>query len=180
MLERLERRKNSLHERRLVLEEDVARLQEQLDKERELRTALEAGLRSGGQVMASHSINKRAKEMLEDVAQAEVVVNNLEQKADDLGAQLNQQLDQNSRLRQMKVKPKNVDGGATSTVIRKKTRRKSQSQGPEGKSAEDNRLVDHKSSHNPDGESLSNPARGSAESGRRHTRESSISEQKPA
>ncbi|XAR48508.1 hypothetical protein NMG60_11031356 [Bertholletia excelsa] len=41
----LERRKKDLYERRLALEQDVARLQEQLQKERELRTQLEAELK---------------------------------------------------------------------------------------------------------------------------------------
>ncbi|KAH7425149.1 hypothetical protein KP509_11G041800 [Ceratopteris richardii] len=40
----LERRKQALHDRRMVLEQDVARLQLQLQAERELRTALEIGL----------------------------------------------------------------------------------------------------------------------------------------
>ncbi|KAG8079458.1 hypothetical protein GUJ93_ZPchr0007g6429 [Zizania palustris] len=40
----LERRKQALHERRLALEQDVSRLQEQLQAERDLRAALEAGL----------------------------------------------------------------------------------------------------------------------------------------
>ncbi|KAM0863801.1 hypothetical protein ACQ4PT_044343 [Festuca glaucescens] len=40
----LERRKQALHERRLVLEQDVSRLQEQLQAERDLRSALEVGL----------------------------------------------------------------------------------------------------------------------------------------
>ncbi|XP_010272933.1 PREDICTED: rho GTPase-activating protein REN1-like isoform X2 [Nelumbo nucifera] len=42
--ESLERRKKALHERRLALEQDVARLQEQLQRERDLRASLEAGL----------------------------------------------------------------------------------------------------------------------------------------
>ncbi|XP_062164104.1 rho GTPase-activating protein REN1 isoform X3 [Alnus glutinosa] len=42
----LQRRKKALRERRLALEQDVARLQEQLQKERDLRTALEAGMQT--------------------------------------------------------------------------------------------------------------------------------------
>ncbi|KDO81134.1 hypothetical protein CISIN_1g002835mg [Citrus sinensis] len=40
----LESRKKALHERRLALENDVARLKDQLQKERDKRTAMEAGL----------------------------------------------------------------------------------------------------------------------------------------
>ncbi|XP_042498387.1 rho GTPase-activating protein 7-like isoform X2 [Macadamia integrifolia] len=40
----LQRRKKALHDRRLALERDVARLQEQLQREMDLREALEAGL----------------------------------------------------------------------------------------------------------------------------------------
>ncbi|KAA8549980.1 hypothetical protein F0562_001663 [Nyssa sinensis] len=50
----LERRKQALHERRLALEQDVARLQEQLQAERDLRAALEVGLSmSSGQFSSS-------------------------------------------------------------------------------------------------------------------------------
>ncbi|KAL1817632.1 hypothetical protein ACET3Z_020206 [Daucus carota] len=44
LYEKLKKHKNSLHEQRLILEQDVERLQEQLLQERDLRAALEAGL----------------------------------------------------------------------------------------------------------------------------------------
>ncbi|KAF2291868.1 hypothetical protein GH714_035924 [Hevea brasiliensis] len=50
----LERRKQALHERRMALEQDVSRLQEQLQAERDLRAALEVGLSmSSGQFSSS-------------------------------------------------------------------------------------------------------------------------------
>ncbi|CDP11488.1 unnamed protein product [Coffea canephora] len=95
----LEKRKNALHDRRLALERDVARLQEQLQKERELRTALEAGLRiSQRQLAVSSTIDEKMTAEIQEIAQAEADVISLKQKADDLGLQLNQQREQNSRL----------------------------------------------------------------------------------
>lgn len=95
----LEKRKNALHDRRLALERDVARLQEQLQMERELRTALEAGLRtSQGQLAVSSTIDEKVTAEIQEIAQAEADVITLKQKADDLGLQLNQQREQNSRL----------------------------------------------------------------------------------
>ncbi|KAG9160061.1 hypothetical protein Leryth_005793 [Lithospermum erythrorhizon] len=112
LLGRLEKRKNSLHERRKILQKDVARLKEQLNKERELRRALESGLTSRGQVPDSDLLDEKTIETFEDIAEAEVDVENLKQKADDLGAQLDTHRDHNSRLRQMKVEPKDVDSAA--------------------------------------------------------------------
>ncbi|KAL3830394.1 hypothetical protein ACJIZ3_019196 [Penstemon smallii] len=84
----LERRKRELHERRLALEKDVARLHEELQKEMELRATLEA----------SH-VDEKMKADLKEIAQTEEVVFNLKQKADDLELQLSQQREQNSRIR---------------------------------------------------------------------------------
>ncbi|XP_019226870.1 PREDICTED: rho GTPase-activating protein 7-like isoform X2 [Nicotiana attenuata] len=56
----LERRKQALHERRLALEQDVARLQEQLQAERDLRAALEVGLSmSSGQLSGSRPTDSK-------------------------------------------------------------------------------------------------------------------------
>ncbi|XP_060199032.1 rho GTPase-activating protein REN1-like isoform X3 [Lycium barbarum] len=95
--ESLEKRKDALHERRLALEKDVSRLQEQLQKERELRRLLEAGLE--GKLHVSSSIDGKMKKELQEIAQAEADVINLKQKADDLGLELSKQREQNSRLR---------------------------------------------------------------------------------
>ncbi|GMH00240.1 hypothetical protein Nepgr_002079 [Nepenthes gracilis] len=86
----LEKRKKALHERRLALEKDVARLREQLQKERDLRAALENGL-GISQVFVSASIDERTKTQLQEIALAEEDLNNLKQRVDDLGLQLNQQ-----------------------------------------------------------------------------------------
>ncbi|KAG5612747.1 hypothetical protein H5410_024028 [Solanum commersonii] len=95
--ESLEKRKDALHVRRLALEKDVTRLQEQLQRERELRILLEAGLE--GKLPASSNIDGMMKNELQEIAQAEADVNNLKQRADDLGLHLSKQREQNSKLR---------------------------------------------------------------------------------
>ncbi|CAA0813195.1 Rho GTPase-activating protein 7 [Striga hermonthica] len=88
----LERRKQALHERRLALEQDVARLQEQLQAERELRAALEVGLSmSSAQFPGSHGMDSKTRAELEEIALAEADVARLKQKVAELHHQLNQQ-----------------------------------------------------------------------------------------
>ncbi|KAL9269989.1 Rho GTPase-activating protein REN1-like protein [Drosera capensis] len=90
----IEKRKKALHERRLALERDVARLQEQLQKERDLRASLEAGL---GMVQgpASSHVDEKTKAELQEISIAAEDLNNLKQRFDDLETQLNQQREQN-------------------------------------------------------------------------------------
>ncbi|XVE95204.1 hypothetical protein REPUB_Repub02eG0076100 [Reevesia pubescens] len=93
----LEKRKKTLHDCRLALEKDVARLEEELQRERDKRTALEAGLNpSQGPIFLPATIDEKTKADLKDIAQAEADVVILNKKVDDLGMQLNQQLEQNS------------------------------------------------------------------------------------
>ncbi|XP_042457273.1 rho GTPase-activating protein 7-like isoform X1 [Zingiber officinale] len=88
----LERRKQALHERRLALEQDVSRLQEQLQAERDLRAALEVGLSmSSGQFSSSRTIDSKTRAELEEIALAEADVARLKQKVAELHLQLNQQ-----------------------------------------------------------------------------------------
>ncbi|KAK6144088.1 hypothetical protein DH2020_020908 [Rehmannia glutinosa] len=88
----LERRKQALHERRLALEQDVARLQEQLQAERDLRAALEVGLSmSAGQFSGSRGMDSKTRAELEEIALAEADVARLKQKVAELHHQLNQQ-----------------------------------------------------------------------------------------
>ncbi|KAJ6831912.1 rho GTPase-activating protein 7-like isoform X1 [Iris pallida] len=88
----LERRKQALHERRLALEQDVSRLQEQLQAERDLRAALEVGLSiSSGQLSSSRSMDSKTRVELEEIALAEADVARLKQKVAELHLQLNQQ-----------------------------------------------------------------------------------------
>ncbi|XP_059278057.1 rho GTPase-activating protein 7-like isoform X2 [Lycium ferocissimum] len=88
----LERRKQALHERRLALEQDVARLQEQLQAERDLRAALEVGLSmSSGQLSGSRTMDSKTRAELEEIALAEADVARLKQKVAELHNQLNQQ-----------------------------------------------------------------------------------------
>ncbi|KAK6925493.1 Ternary complex factor MIP1, leucine-zipper [Dillenia turbinata] len=97
----LERRKQALHERRLALEQDVSRLQEQLQAERDLRAALEVGLSmSSGQFSSSRvfvsviNYNTKTRAELEEIALAEADVARLKQKVAELHHQLNQQRQQ--------------------------------------------------------------------------------------
>ncbi|CAM0907167.1 unnamed protein product [Alopecurus aequalis] len=88
----LERRKQALHERRLVLEQDVSRLQEQLQAERDLRAALEVGLSmSSAQFSSSRAMDSKTKAELEEIALAEADVARLKQKVAELHIQLSQQ-----------------------------------------------------------------------------------------
>ncbi|GJT65568.1 pleckstrin homology domain-containing protein [Tanacetum coccineum] len=90
----LERRKQALHERRLALEQDVhvSRLQEQLQAERDLRSALEVGLSmSAGQVSGSRNMDSKTRAELEEIALAEADVARLKQKVAELHQQLHQQ-----------------------------------------------------------------------------------------
>lgn len=88
----LERRKQALHERRLALEQDVSRLQEQLQAERDLRAALEVGLSiSSGQFSSSRNMDSKTRAELEEIALAEADVARLKQKVAELHLQLNQQ-----------------------------------------------------------------------------------------
>ncbi|GAB2290778.1 hypothetical protein Dimus_025047 [Dionaea muscipula] len=90
----LEERKKALHQRRLALEKDVARLQEQLQKERDLRAALEAGL-GIGQVPVSAGIDEKTKAELHEIAVAEEDLNSLKQRFHELEMQLKRQREQN-------------------------------------------------------------------------------------
>ncbi|CAL5084471.1 unnamed protein product [Urochloa decumbens] len=87
----LERRKQALHERRVALEQDVSRLQEQLQAERDLRAALEVGLSMSSQFSSSRSMDSKTKAELEEIALAEADVARLKQKVAELHLQLNQQ-----------------------------------------------------------------------------------------
>ncbi|KAJ6716292.1 RHO GTPASE-ACTIVATING PROTEIN 7-LIKE [Salix koriyanagi] len=70
----------------------VARLQEQLQAERDLRAALEVGLSmSSGQFTSSHGMDSKTRAELEEIALAEADVARLKQKVAELHHQLNQQ-----------------------------------------------------------------------------------------
>uniref|UniRef100_A0A1J3EY11 Rho GTPase-activating protein 6 n=1 Tax=Noccaea caerulescens TaxID=107243 RepID=A0A1J3EY11_NOCCA len=87
----LERRKQALHERRLALEQDVGRLQEQLQSERDLRSALEVGLSISCGQFSSQAADTKTRAELEEIALAEADVARLKQKVAELHHQLNQQ-----------------------------------------------------------------------------------------
>lgn len=90
--ESLERRKQALLERRLALEHEVAQLQEQLQKERDLRAMLEAVVNMPMEHSpVSSTLDSETMANIEEVVNAEADVINLTQKATDLLLQLNQQ-----------------------------------------------------------------------------------------
>ncbi|KAH9623569.1 hypothetical protein KSS87_013173, partial [Heliosperma pusillum] len=93
----LERRKKALYERRLALEKDVSRLQEQLQKEKDLRAALEANISQGP---SSAGISEKTKIDLQEIAIAEENFNNLKQRFDDLGSEISRQREYNAALLQ--------------------------------------------------------------------------------
>ncbi|GAB2271108.1 hypothetical protein Dimus_005956 [Dionaea muscipula] len=72
----------------------VARLHEQLQKERDLRAALEAGL-GIGQVPVSAGIDEKTKAELHEIVVAEEDLNNLKQRFHELEMQLKRQREQN-------------------------------------------------------------------------------------
>ncbi|KAJ8748089.1 hypothetical protein K2173_004092 [Erythroxylum novogranatense] len=87
----LEQRKRAFDERRLALEQDVARLQEQLQEERDKRKALEAALSATEKPLSVPAmIDEKLKADIEEVNQTEADITKLEQKVDDLSVQLNQ------------------------------------------------------------------------------------------
>ncbi|GMI64888.1 ROP1 ENHANCER 1 [Hibiscus trionum] len=93
----MEKRKKALQDRCLSLEKDVARLKEELQRERDKRTALESGLNSSQEPrFLPDKIDKKTKAGLKDIAQAEADIVNLKNKVEDLEMQLKQQLEKNS------------------------------------------------------------------------------------
>ncbi|XP_039015567.1 rho GTPase-activating protein REN1-like [Hibiscus syriacus] len=89
---RMERRKKALQDRCRSLEKDVARLKEELQRERDKRKALESGLNSSQEPrFLPDKIDEKTKATLKDIAQAETDITNLKQKVKDLQMQLKQQ-----------------------------------------------------------------------------------------
>ncbi|KAL8243140.1 hypothetical protein R6Q59_009398 [Mikania micrantha] len=89
--EELLSKKDALGNRLLALEHEVTTLKEQMQRERELRKVLEAGLMMSKKVLPlPGSIEEKTKADLEDIAHAEAEVISLQQKLDDLEMQLNQ------------------------------------------------------------------------------------------
>ncbi|KAJ8773321.1 hypothetical protein K2173_028498 [Erythroxylum novogranatense] len=113
----LEQRKRAFDERRLALEQDVARLQEQLQEERDK-----------GKLLKPHLL----KADIEEVNQTEADITKLEQKVDDLSVQLNQRhrpvnfclpdsckqpIDSNNQAEKPEDKQKDAAGKPTSKDI---------------------------------------------------------------
>ncbi|KAI4339760.1 hypothetical protein MLD38_024668 [Melastoma candidum] len=91
LLTDLERQRKALHERRLALQQDVARLQEKLQKERDLRKALEARLKIPRGPLPSANIDGKVKADLEDLAQTEADISKLRQKVNDLAEEVDKE-----------------------------------------------------------------------------------------
>lgn len=93
----VETRKEALHERRLVLERNVDKLQEQLLKEKSFRATLEAGLQfPPGTSSELSGIDEKTKTDVEEIVRIEADLADLERKVNELGLRLNAQLEWNS------------------------------------------------------------------------------------
>ncbi|XP_039124486.1 rho GTPase-activating protein 7-like isoform X2 [Dioscorea cayenensis subsp. rotundata] len=90
----LEKRKEALHERRWALEQDVEKLREQLQKERDLKESLESGLMNirRGQLPITAIVDCKTKADLEEIALTEADIINLKHKVSDLRGQLSNQM----------------------------------------------------------------------------------------
>ncbi|KAL9686942.1 hypothetical protein QQ045_031337 [Rhodiola kirilowii] len=119
----LEKRKEALQSRRLALEQEVVRLQEQLQKECELRASLEAILESRGALPASAAVDDKTKADVEEIAKSEAAIVNLEQKVDDLGNQLNEQRDLSQQASTHQGKSKDKHNGIFDRSSRSKGHR---------------------------------------------------------
>uniref|UniRef100_A0A7N0SZU9 Rho-GAP domain-containing protein n=1 Tax=Kalanchoe fedtschenkoi TaxID=63787 RepID=A0A7N0SZU9_KALFE len=118
----LEKRKGALQSRRLALEQEVAKLQEQLQKECELRVTLEAILESRGEMRASAVIDDKTKADLEEIAKSEAAIVNLEQKVDDLGSQLSEEHDLSQQASSHQGKTKDRHNGIFERGSRRESR----------------------------------------------------------
>ncbi|CAI0467777.1 unnamed protein product [Linum tenue] len=92
----LQERKKLLSERRRALKQDVARLQEQLQMEREKKRILESGLnRTDDLSNIPNKIDEKTKADLEELSEANVEIINLRKEVDNLSVQLIQKPEQN-------------------------------------------------------------------------------------
>ncbi|KAJ1383914.1 Ternary complex factor MIP1, leucine-zipper [Sesbania bispinosa] len=92
----METQKQALQERHLALEQNVARLQEQLLNEKSSRATLEAGLRLPPETLSDlSSVDEKTKADLDELAMIEVDLANLERKVNEIGMRLNVQLERN-------------------------------------------------------------------------------------
>ncbi|KAG0455506.1 hypothetical protein HPP92_024798 [Vanilla planifolia] len=90
--ESLDRRKETLHECRMALEKEVERLQEQLQKERDLRSYLEFGLTNMLPAHMSSFLDSKTRSDLEEISVMEREIITLKQNIADLSDQLQQGL----------------------------------------------------------------------------------------
>ncbi|GFP92145.1 rho GTPase-activating protein ren1 [Phtheirospermum japonicum] len=78
----------------------VAKLEEQLQKELELKAALEAALKKSQMPLSFSSlVDDKTRAELEEIARAEADVANLKKSADELDLRINQQREHNSKIR---------------------------------------------------------------------------------
>ncbi|XP_051126533.1 rho GTPase-activating protein REN1 [Andrographis paniculata] len=136
----LEKRKHDLHEQNAHLEEDVVRLQEQLQREMDLATTLVAELKNWQPLSVSSLTDDKIKAELVEIVQLEENNISLKKKASDLELQLGQQRNQISTfvlelggelqlnpVDRKKLKAKQSDGRASSFSSRKFSRSKRES-----------------------------------------------------
>ncbi|CAI0447989.1 unnamed protein product [Linum tenue] len=92
----LQERKKILRERRRALKQDVSRLREQLQMEREKRRVLESGLNPADELSnIPDTIDEKTKADLEEISQANAEINDLQKEVDNLSVQLIRQHEQN-------------------------------------------------------------------------------------
>ncbi|XP_054788683.1 rho GTPase-activating protein REN1-like isoform X2 [Prosopis cineraria] len=87
----LEKQKKSMHERRLALEQDVARLREQLQKEKNYWATREAGNKYSPRSSSDSTSDEKTKADLEEIALIEADLTKLRQRIDDFGRRFNLQ-----------------------------------------------------------------------------------------
>ncbi|XP_076921283.1 rho GTPase-activating protein REN1-like [Bidens hawaiensis] len=89
--EELISKKGALRDRHIALDQEVAALKEDLQRERELRNVLEAGLMMSKKILPlPGSVDEKTNAVLADISQTEAEVISLQQKLDDLEMQLTQ------------------------------------------------------------------------------------------
>ncbi|KAK4274163.1 hypothetical protein QN277_017434 [Acacia crassicarpa] len=87
----LEKQKKFMHERQLALEQDVARLREQLQKEKNYWATLEAGNEYSPGSLSNSTSDEKTKADLEEITLIEADLTKLQQRIDHVGRRFNVQ-----------------------------------------------------------------------------------------
>ncbi|XP_028802195.1 rho GTPase-activating protein REN1 isoform X2 [Neltuma alba] len=109
----LEKQKESMDERRLALEQDVARLREQLQREKNYWATLEAGNKYSPGSSSNSTGDEKTKADLEEIGLIEADLAKLRQRIDDLGRRCSVQHEHTSN-HETKLKNKDTEDAFTS------------------------------------------------------------------